>query len=103
MNSSADEVLVESRIEEAIDEIEDTLFIPTKRVKSTFDHEIGLYSSMYKSVASNYNPLDFWKSVEEVCNFDLINNLFLDSSIIVEDCSQNSLHSSKFSTFRTSV
>lgn len=59
----------ETTSEEQIDDpedLEDQMFVPIKKHKSTLDHEILLYNSMYENASGNNNPLDFWKSAEKV-------------------------------------
>jgi hypothetical protein len=43
---------------------------PPKRAKSTMDHELLLYTSMYYNAVEDKNPLNFWKSAEQVRNFE---------------------------------
>jgi hypothetical protein len=67
LSSNTPEVESKPVDEEALEDDDDYLFMPVKRAKSTIDHEISLYSSMYKSAVEDHNPLNFWRAVNEVC------------------------------------
>jgi hypothetical protein len=45
---------------------------PPKRTKSTMNHELLLYTSMYYNAVEDKNPLNFWKNAEQVWNFSIL-------------------------------
>jgi len=60
--------LDDNPIEEAPEETEneeDDLYMQIKRAKTTIDHELSVYSSIYRSEIEDNDPLLFWKNAEQ--------------------------------------